>query len=585
MFNGCRHVRELRSFAVALGRPLLLSSVSDRRTKMKVLSLTKLIAVPLLLALVLSACAPAVPAAPAAGDAPAAESAGEASGAPRVLRIANAEPTQGTDPATAGTSASMRVVELMHDPLWDRDADFKPVPWLAESWEMTEDGKVWTFKLRDGLTFSDGSPITADDVKASFEHLGKSELWSGRTGLIEAIEVVDPLTVQLTMVRPVPELLDLPGATVQFHILSKAAIDAGADWNQPMQVYSGPYMLEEYTPKSRLVLVRNPNYWNKDLAKFDRIEWTFNEDATAGVAAIESGAADVYSPVPAKDVPRLREMPSVTIHEANAASYIGFGFDRSKAPFNDKRVRQAVALIIETDEKTEVCWFGTGSPLYGGFVYDWQTDFFTGFEPYKEISKEDRIAQAKALLDEAGWVEGADGTRVAQGVEGVEDGTAFSVAVPFEANWPASECHTQLLQNWGKGVGLDFQPNRYDPGAFWTDATEGKFQMWHAGIPGAIYAPDSLYQILHSSGTWNPYWFRGSEPELDAMLDEMMAETDLAAKREKLDAINKMVAEEAFIVSNGSQNTLVLTTGEMEGFFPRSDDSSRALIQADIPSR
>ena len=551
---------------------------------MKRLTLTRIITLLVLLTLTVSACAPAAPSAQPAGSTAESQTSSE-SDTPRVLRIANAEPTQGTDPATAGTSASLRVVELMHDPLWDRDENFQPVPWLAESWEMTEDGKVWTFKLRQGLTFSDGSPITAEDVKASFEHLGTSELWSGRTELIESIEVLDELTTQLTMVRPLPEFLDLPGATVQFHILSKAAIDAGADWNQPMQVYSGPYMLEQYTPKGQLTLVKNPNYWMEGYPKFDEIQWTFNEDATAGVAAVESGAADVYSPVPAKDVPRLRELPSVAIYEAKAASYVGFGFDRSRPPLNDERVRKAIALIIDADEKTEVCWFGTGSSLYGGFVFDWQTDFFTGFEPYKELSKEDRVAQAKALLDEAGWVEGADGMRVAEGVEGMDDGTPFVLDVPFEANWPASECHTQLLQNWGLEVGLQLNPNRYDPGAYWTDATEGKFQMWHAGIPGALYAPDSIYQLVHSTGTWNPYWFRGSEPELDARLEEMMAETDLAVKKDLLDQINRTLSEGAYFVSDGSQNTLVLTNAELEGFFPRSDDSSRALILSDIPSR
>ncbi len=538
------------------------------------------IALSLLLIITLAACAPTAP----AGGTPATGEASSAATGPRILRIANAEPTQGTDPATAGTSASIRVLELMHDPLWDRDENFKPIPWLAESWEMLEDGKVWTFTLRQGLTFSDGSPISAEDVKASFEYLGTSELWSGRTSLIESIEVVDELTSKLTMTRPVPELLDLPGATVQFHILSKAAIEAGADFNQPMQVYSGPYMLQEYVPKGQLTLVKNPNYWMEGFPKFDEIQWTFNEDPTAGVAAIESGVADVYSPVPAKDVPRLRELPTVSIYEAKAASYVGFGFDRSRPPFDNASVRKAIALIIDPDEKTEVCWFGTGSSLYGGFIYDWQTDFFTGFEPYKELSKEERIDQAKALLDEAGWVEGADGTRVASGVEGMDDGTAFAVDVPFEANWPASECHTQLLQNWGKEVGLQLNPNRYDPGAYWTDATGGKFQMWHAGIPGALYAPDSIYQLVHSTGTWNPYWFHGTDADLDAMLDEMVAATG-DAKKDLLDQINHKLSEEAYFVSDGSQNTLVLTNVEMTGFFVRSDDSNRALILADIPSR
>ena len=551
-----------------------------KRLSQKSLVSIRSMALILLLTFLVAACAPTA-VAPATGET---SSETAASTEPRILRIANAEPTQGTDPATAGTSASIRVLELMHDPLWDRDENFKPIPWLAESWETTEEGKVWTFKLREGLTFSDGSAITAEDVKASFEYLGKSELWSGRTALIESIEVVDELTTKLTMTRPVPEFLDLPGATVQFHILSKAALEAGADFNQPMQVYSGPYMLKEYTPKGQLTLVKNPNYWMEGYPKFDEIQWTFNEDPTAGVAAIESGVADVYSPVPAKDVPRLRELPTVSIYEAQAASYLGFGFDRTVAPFDNANVRKAIALIIDPDEKTEVCWFGTGSSLYGGFIYDWQTDFFTGYQPYKDIAKEDRIAQAKELLDEAGWVEGPDGNRIASGVDGMEDGTPFVVDVPFEANWPASECHTQLLQNWGLAVGLQLNPNRYDPGAYWTDATGGKFQMWHAGIPGALYAPDSIYQLVHSTGTWNPYWFHGSDADLDAILDEMVAATG-DAKKELLDQVNQKLTDEAYFVSDGSQNTLVLTNMELTGFFPRNDDSNRALIMADIASR
>src|SRR3982074_1475636 len=86
---------------------------------------------------------------------------------PRVLRVANAEPTLGTSPLDGSTSASMRVWELMHDGLWDRDASFQPVPWLAESWDTSPDSTMWTFRLRPGLTFSDGSPITSTDVQAS----------------------------------------------------------------------------------------------------------------------------------------------------------------------------------------------------------------------------------------------------------------------------------------------------------------------------------------------------------------------------------------------------------------------------------
>jgi peptide/nickel transport system substrate-binding protein len=500
----------------------------------------------------------------------------------KVLRIANAEPTQGTSPLTGGTCASSKVWDLMHDPLWDRDENFEPVSWLAEKWDVSDDSKVWTFYLRDGLTFSDGSPITAEDVKASFEYLGTSELYAGKIDLMESIEVVDPLTVRFTMTRSVPDFLVMPGCIPQFSIFSKKAIDAGADWNKPEElVYSGPYMLKEYVPKSHLVMVKNPHYWMEGYPKFDEIYWSFTEDATAGVAAVESGAADYYDPVPAKDVPRLKLMSTVSVYEAAAPNYIGFGFLRTDPLFSDSHVRRAIAMILEPAERTEVCWFGTGSSLYGGFVYEWQTAYFDGFEPYN-TPREERVAEAKKLLDEAGWVEGPGGVRVSSGVEGLPDGTPFEVNVPYEANWPAAECHTQLLQNWGKEVGLSLQPERYDPGNFWNDAIDGKHKMWHAGIPASTYTPDSLYQCFHTNGSWQPYWFHGSDPELDAMLDAMIVETDVAKQKAAISEINKKLYEEAYVVSDGSQNTLVLTTAKLKGFFGRPDDSNRAIILSDL---
>jgi len=138
------------------------------------------------MALIVASCAPAAtpapptkapeatqaPAAPQATQPPAPTKAPEPTKAPapkKVFRIANAEPTWTLDPAKAVTSASWRVVELLTDPLLDRDKDFKLIPWLAEKWDVQAGGKVWTFSIRKNAKFSDGSPITAEDVKFSFE--------------------------------------------------------------------------------------------------------------------------------------------------------------------------------------------------------------------------------------------------------------------------------------------------------------------------------------------------------------------------------------------------------------------------------
>src|SRR5258708_8939393 len=233
----------------------------------------------------------------------------------KVLHIANAEPTSGMDPAISATSASVRVWELMFDPLWDRDANFKPIPWLASKWDMSQGGQVWTFTLRDGIKFSDGSPITADDVKFSFERLAQNAIQKSNLSVVKSIDVVDPKTVKFPLTQPIPGFLYQPGLTVQFSIFSQKALQGKTsdDFSKPGMVVSGPYMLQSYTPRDRLILVKNPNYWNPDAAKFTRIEWTFTEDPTAGVLAGQSGSADVYSPLPAKEVPRLKTPEGVTV--------------------------------------------------------------------------------------------------------------------------------------------------------------------------------------------------------------------------------------------------------------------------------
>jgi ABC-type transport system substrate-binding protein len=109
--------------------------------------------------------------------------------------------------------------------------------------------------------------------------------------------------------------------------------------------------------------------------------------------------------------------------------------------------------------------------------------------------------------------------------------------------------------------------------------------MWHAGIPAAPYAPEGLYQIFHTGGAWNSYWFRGADPEIDAMFDQLVSEPNLQGKQDLLHQIEQKLSDLQYVVSDGSQSTLVLTTGGLQGFFARSDDSSRALILSDIPAR
>jgi len=98
--------------------------------------------------------------------------------------------------------------------------------------------------------------------------------------------------------------------------------------------------------------------------------------------------------------------------------------------------------------------------------------------------------------------------RVSKGIQGIADGTPFKVSVDYESNWTAAECHTQLLQNFAKDIGLDLQPARYDPAAFWGDAINNKHQMWHVGIPGGLTTMQMLSSSFTTDGAWAAYWIK-----------------------------------------------------------------------------
>jgi peptide/nickel transport system substrate-binding protein len=239
---------------------------------------------------------------------------------------------------------------------------------------------------------------------------------------------------------------------------------------------------------------------------------------------------------------------------------------------------------VEPDERTTVCWFGTGTSLYGGAVYSWQSFYWKDdpVEPWKKPRAE-RLAMAKKLLDEAGWVEGPGGIRVSKGVAGLNDGTPFKFDAKFEANWPASGCHAQLLQKWMKEIGIEANPVAYDPSIFWQDVGAGKMDFFHSGWYSYLSARELYRNNWHSKGYGNQYMVRASVPELDKAIEAAEAETDPAQQAKMYHEIEKVVSDLQLAILVGSQDTLVLTNGRLQGFFPRPDDSNRALIISDIP--
>lgn len=492
------------------------------------------------------------------------------------LRMLGVEPTQGFDPNAAFADASRVPMAMIYETLTERDDHGKIVGSLAEKWDVSPDGKTYTFTLRPNAKFSDGSPITADDVKFSFERAKTGQVLKTQLAVLDKVEATSTNTVTFTLTHPMSTFTDLVGRPASAAILSKKAVSADSNYFTKPAVTSGPWTLQEYTPKSQMVFEANQYYYN--VPKIKKVIVSFNNDPTANAAALESGSADVAS-IAYSDADRLRKEGRIQVIQSDQLAPLFWGWDRTKAPFNNKQVRQAVAWAVDREGKQKACWYGTGGVTYGNLLRPWDPDYIE-LDTYKASSRDEAIAKAKQLLDQAGWKEGSDGVRHASGVAGVADGTALSFQVPYEGNWPAAECHVQLLQQDLKKVGIDAKPQKYDPAAYWGDVAKNKFTMYHGGA-GAADGMDLYDNWFKTGGSLTALTTHLSDPSIDAKITQAEQATPDQAKQIIQD-LERWQADELPMLVVGYQWPQVGMTKRVHNYKPGVDADSRTLVEASV---
>ena len=218
---------------------------------------------------------------------------------------------------------------------------------LATSWEPSEGGKVWTFKLRQGVKFHDGSPMTADDVVASFQRLVDPANASPAAGAMpflkkEGVAKVDDHTVRFTLDRPIGTF---PYFTQTYNCVILPADYAGNFAEKP--VGTGPFKLVSYRPQEGATFERNPDYWDPPKPYLDRLEIQTFESPQPMVLALQSGDIQVVQQLSYIDAQGIRNAPGVTLIQADAADHRQLCMRTDMKPFDDKRVRQAVALCFD----------------------------------------------------------------------------------------------------------------------------------------------------------------------------------------------------------------------------------------------
>jgi peptide/nickel transport system substrate-binding protein len=371
------------------------------------------------LSVLLSACgggaAPAAteaPQQPAATEAPATEAATAApteppaAAGPLVLKYASSANVTTWDPIASFSTEAAYMAQMYEQLLRVNPPDSaeKFTPLLAESWEKSDDGLVWTFKLRPNVKFHDGEPMNAAAVVKSIEtakeKAGASFIWLP----LDKVEAVDDMTVQFTLKWPQPLELIL-GSEYAAYIVSPKALDAAAAdenyWSAGMDAGTGPYMLESYTPDQEIVLTKNPDYWGGWTdGQYDKVLAQIVPEATTRQQMLEGGEADIVTTVPADSLDSFKNNPDFTVSiEPSSFNYTAF-FNTLRPPLDNAKVRQALAYAMPYQDIVNIGANGLGAQSFGAAP----AGIFPHSQEVKQYTYD--IEKAKELLKEAGYEKG-----------------------------------------------------------------------------------------------------------------------------------------------------------------------------------
>lgn len=323
---------------------------------------------------------------------------------PKILKVSSDLDVTTWDPSASYSTEVLEMANLYEPLIWaNPPGSSDPIkPALATSWEVSADGLNWTFHLRSGVKFHDGTPLNAEAVRFSINRtksmgLGAAWLW----GVVQTVDVVDDLTVRLNLAYAAP-LTRMISAEYAGWIFSPKSASNGTAWfEKGHDAGSGPWVLETYKPREEIVLTRFQDYWGGwNDTQFDKIDIHFVSDPVEERQMLESGGVNIATTVPIESVPVLNQTSGLIIYRAPSFfNYVGY-MNTAKAPLNNVLVRQAISYAIPYDDLITVAQKGMASQAFGPVPKGlWPNQ--PGLPQYKHD-----LTKAKELLTEAGYPNG-----------------------------------------------------------------------------------------------------------------------------------------------------------------------------------
>ena len=478
-----------------------------------------------------------------------------ASGDTKELAIQVGPTPETIDPALNSSNDGGNMLQHLAEGLLKMDKNGNMIPGLAESYEVSDDGLTYTFKLRKGLKWSDGSDLTAKDFVYSWKRvadpntaapygqdvLGKVKGYEEAAGgNIDALAVSAPddTTFVVELANPVP-FFDRIAAFSTLVPVQEATIEANGDaWtlSPETNVTAGPYKLAEFTDGDRIVLEKNENYWDKDSITFDKITYRLIEDPNAAYTAYKQGEVSMIKSVPSEEIPALKGTEEFHV-DPNMGTYY-LSFNTTKKPFDNEDVRMALALVIDRDYVANTVMQGTYLPankIIGPGVSDAAPD--SSFEKVTEEKYtkgvgsgdyEADVAKAKELLAKAGYPDGQGFPTIEYSTN--DQGYHKSVA--------------EYLQNvWKEKLGINTDIAIKEWKVFTADRRAGNYDVARNGWVMDWNDPSNLLNLFVTGSGNNDG--KISIPEYDELMEKASTTTNVDERFDYLHKAEQLLLDHA----------------------------------------
>ncbi|WP_286154928.1 nickel ABC transporter substrate-binding protein [Bacillus sp. FJAT-27264] len=469
----------------------------------------------------------------------------------------------GIDQLDAGAyKGSMNVHAMIYDGLVEYGEKGEIVPALAESWEISEDGKVYTFHLRKGVKFSDGTELNAAAVKFSFERWIKDPGNSLNIATaMQSLEAVDDLTIRMTFNKAYyPFLTELSFAR-PVRIISPSAVEPAGDPNGTFvkAIGTGAWMAESYKTDQEAVLVRNPYYWGEK-PKLSKIILKVIPDPQSRVLALQNGSVDLaggqLGKIPVESLPVLQKDSTLSVQEAPGTNSHFLAFNGNNPVLQDVKVRQAINLAINKKSIVQDLMGGIGKEAKGLFpqtvpyVTEDNSTWY-GFEP----------EQAKALLAKAGYSD-TDG-------DGIVDKAGVPLTLNFvlqESEFPEWKSIGELIQSELKDIGIDVKLQVLEPNAYYDALWKTKeYDLIIYRTYDDAYNPHAfLLSLFHKTGDAPAVVW--SDAKLEALIDKAVGTTDLKERQSAYDDIFKKLYQEAMFAAVYFPDDIFVVNNRVKNF-------------------